>query len=110
MLYQAVERIQRMRLNMLTINWSKSACTFVFLWASISFIGTSSFGQDNGGGGAFLGGNGGNSGGAGNNGNAGGAAQADFDTLIELITATIAPDSWEDVGGTGTLQGFPVGS
>lgn len=39
----------------------------------------------------------------------GGAAQADFDTLIELITTTIAPTSWEDVGGEGAIQGFPGG-
>ena len=38
----------------------------------------------------------------------GGAAQADFDTLIELITATISPDSWEDVGGEGSIQGYPT--
>ncbi len=38
----------------------------------------------------------------------GGGAQADFDTLIELITATIAPDTWDDVGGQGSIQGFPT--
>ena len=38
----------------------------------------------------------------------GGGAQADFDTLIELITATIAPDTWDDVGGDGSIQGFPT--
>ena len=42
-------------------------------------------------------------------GGAGGAAQADFDTLIELIQATIAPTTWADVGGEGSLQGFPGG-
>jgi hypothetical protein len=52
--------------------------------------------------------------GNGNNGNAnqngqGGAAQADFDTLIDLIVATVAPDSWDDVGGSGSIQGFPGG-
>jgi len=36
----------------------------------------------------------------------GGAAQADFDSLIELITATIQPDSWDDVGGAGSVQPF----
>ncbi len=46
------------------------------------------------------------------NGNAngqGGAAQADFDTLIDLIKETIQPDEWDDVGGNGTIQGFPGG-
>jgi general secretion pathway protein D len=38
----------------------------------------------------------------------GGGAQADFDTLIDLITATIAPDTWDDVGGDGSIQGFPT--
>ena len=37
---------------------------------------------------------------------AGGAAMADFESLIELITTTIAPDSWEEVGGAGTIQEF----
>jgi general secretion pathway protein D len=36
----------------------------------------------------------------------GGAAMADFDSLIELITTTIKPDSWEDVGGAGTISEF----
>jgi len=37
----------------------------------------------------------------------GGGAQADFETLIDLITSTIEPDSWEDVGtGTGSIRGF----
>jgi general secretion pathway protein D len=38
---------------------------------------------------------------------AGGGTQADFDTLIELITATIEPDTWEEVGGPGAIDGFP---
>jgi general secretion pathway protein D len=38
----------------------------------------------------------------------GGAAMADFDTLIELITSTIAPDSWDEVGGAGAIEPFPV--
>ncbi len=41
------------------------------------------------------------------NGN-GGAALADFDTLIELITSTIAPDTWDDVGGPGAIESFPT--
>ncbi len=28
--------------------------------------------------------------------------------MIELITATIAPDTWDDVGGEGSIQGFPT--
>ncbi|MEO2021664.1 MAG: hypothetical protein ABGX05_07535, partial [Pirellulaceae bacterium] len=36
----------------------------------------------------------------------GGAAMADFESLIELITTTIAPDSWEEVGGAGTVSEF----
>ncbi len=39
----------------------------------------------------------------------GGAALADFDTLIELITSTIAPDSWDEVGGPGAIEAFPTG-
>jgi general secretion pathway protein D len=39
---------------------------------------------------------------------AGGAAMADFDTLIELITSTIAPDSWDAVGGPGAIESFPT--
>ncbi|MCA9211506.1 MAG: hypothetical protein KDB27_00440 [Planctomycetales bacterium] len=40
-------------------------------------------------------------------GGAGGAAQADFDTLMDLIVATIAPDSWDDVGGEGSIREYP---
>jgi len=29
-----------------------------------------------------------------------------FDSLIELITTTVSPDSWEDVGGPGTISAF----
>lgn len=39
----------------------------------------------------------------------GGAAMADFDTLIELITSTIAPDSWDEAGGAGAIEPFPTG-
>lgn len=39
----------------------------------------------------------------------GGAAMADFDTLIELITSTIAPSTWDDVGGAGAIEPFPTG-
>ena len=34
------------------------------------------------------------------------ASQADFDSLIELITTTISPQSWDDVGGPGSISGF----
>ena len=37
---------------------------------------------------------------------AGGASGADFDSLINLITSTVEPDSWDDVGGPGTVQQF----
>lgn len=40
---------------------------------------------------------------------AGGAAMADFDTLIDLITTTIAPTSWDAVGGPGAIDSFPTG-
>jgi len=36
----------------------------------------------------------------------GGGAQADFDSLIELITSTIAPQSWDEVGGPGSIAAF----
>jgi hypothetical protein len=39
----------------------------------------------------------------------GGAALADFDSLIELIESTIAPDSWDEVGGPGAIEEFPGG-
>ena len=40
---------------------------------------------------------------------AGGATMADFDSLIDLITSTIAPQSWDTVGGPGAIDGFPGG-
>jgi hypothetical protein len=39
----------------------------------------------------------------------GGGVQADFDPLIDLITSTIEPDSWQDVGGPGSVNGFQGG-
>jgi hypothetical protein len=46
----------------------------------------------------------------GNNGNPGGSAQADFDSLIDLITSTIEKDSWQENGaGTGEITPFPNG-
>lgn len=41
-------------------------------------------------------------------GSMGGAALADFDTLIELIQQTIAPDTWADAGGSGAIESFPT--
>jgi general secretion pathway protein D len=38
----------------------------------------------------------------------GGAALADFDTLIELIESTIAPETWDEVGGPGAIEEFPT--
>ncbi len=45
-------------------------------------------------------------GGPGGPGGMGGGVQADFDSLIELITTTIAPESWVDVGGPGSIKEF----
>jgi len=39
----------------------------------------------------------------------GGASQADFETLINLITSTVAPTTWVDAGGAGAVDGFPGG-
>ena len=39
---------------------------------------------------------------------AGGAANADFDSLIELIQETIEPDSWDEAGGPGSIREFPL--
>ena len=39
----------------------------------------------------------------------GGATGADFDSLINLITTTVEPDSWDDVGGPGSILPFPSG-
>ncbi len=38
----------------------------------------------------------------------GGGHQPDFDTLTDLITSTIHPTSWDEVGGPGTIQEFPT--
>jgi general secretion pathway protein D len=40
------------------------------------------------------------------NGGFGGGASADFDSLMDLIQSTIAPDSWEQLGGPGTMQQY----
>lgn len=39
---------------------------------------------------------------------AGGAAFADFDSLIQLITSTIQPTTWDEVGGPGSIKEFPT--
>jgi len=36
----------------------------------------------------------------------GGGANADFDSLIELITGTIQPTTWDEVGGPGSIEPF----
>ena len=36
----------------------------------------------------------------------GGGANADFDSLIDLITTTIKPQSWDEVGGPGSIAPF----
>jgi len=41
-------------------------------------------------------------------GSMGGGAMADFDTLIELLTSTVAPDTWDAVGGPGAIEPFPT--
>lgn len=40
---------------------------------------------------------------------AGGGAAADFDSLIELITTTVSPDTWDDNGGAGSISEFAGG-
>jgi len=45
-----------------------------------------------------------------NGGATGGGSQADFDSLIDLITSTIAADTWvEGGGGTADVRPFPSG-
>jgi hypothetical protein len=47
--------------------------------------------------------------GPGNNGNQGGSAQADFDSLIDLITSTVEHDSWLENGtGQGEISPFAI--
>jgi hypothetical protein len=36
----------------------------------------------------------------------GGGLSLDFDPLVDMITSTIEPDSWQDVGGPGSITGF----
>ncbi|RCS51878.1 DUF1598 domain-containing protein [Bremerella cremea] len=39
----------------------------------------------------------------------GGGVQPDFDSLIELITTTVQPESWEELGGPGSVAPFATG-
>ncbi|HUY89185.1 MAG TPA: DUF1598 domain-containing protein [Pirellulales bacterium] len=39
----------------------------------------------------------------------GGGGNADFQSLIELITTTIQPTSWDEVGGPGAIQSYQNG-
>ncbi len=32
---------------------------------------------------------------------------SDYDTLIDTITSTVAPDTWDEVGGAGSIEGMP---
>jgi len=43
---------------------------------------------------------------AGGPGNLGGGSMADFDSLIDLITTTVQPTTWDAVGGPGTIYPF----
>ncbi|MEZ6092182.1 MAG: hypothetical protein R3C05_30110 [Pirellulaceae bacterium] len=53
-----------------------------------------------------FGGNGGNQGQTTQPGSMGGGAIADFDSLMELIQATIVPDTWEALGGPSTMSPY----
>jgi general secretion pathway protein D len=35
-----------------------------------------------------------------------GGAEPDFDSLVELVTTTVAPQSWQEVGGPGAISGY----
>ncbi|PQO40309.1 hypothetical protein C5Y96_01685 [Blastopirellula marina] len=39
----------------------------------------------------------------------GGGVTPDFDQLIDLITTTVEPESWEELGGPGSIAPFPTG-
>jgi general secretion pathway protein D len=49
---------------------------------------------------------GGGMGGGGGPGGAGGGANADFDSLMDLITSTVQPTTWDAVGGPGSIAPF----
>ena len=38
-----------------------------------------------------------------------GGVEVDFDPLIDLIEATVSPDSWDEAGGGGAIDGFKGG-
>ncbi len=40
-------------------------------------------------------------------GGVGAGAQPDFDTLVDLITTTVKPQTWDEVGGPGSISRFP---
>ncbi len=40
---------------------------------------------------------------------ASGGTLADYDTLIEIITSTVKPTTWDDVGGPGSIAAAPLG-
>ncbi len=42
-------------------------------------------------------------------GNSGGGQQADFEELIELITSTVEPTSWDVLGGVGSIREYAGG-
>ncbi|MCM2370032.1 DUF1598 domain-containing protein [Aporhodopirellula aestuarii] len=46
---------------------------------------------------------------AGGNNAQGGGSMADFDSLMTLIQQTVEPDSWEALGGVGTMAPYPQG-
>jgi hypothetical protein len=39
----------------------------------------------------------------------GGGPEIDFDSLIDLITSTVQPTTWDGVGGPGSVAPFPTG-
>lgn len=39
----------------------------------------------------------------------GGGITPDFDQLIDLITTTVEPETWEELGGAGAISPFPTG-
>ena len=39
----------------------------------------------------------------------GGGSDADFESLMDLMKSTVAPATWDDVGGPGTMSKFPSG-
>ncbi|WP_236621024.1 DUF1598 domain-containing protein [Rhodopirellula sallentina] len=45
----------------------------------------------------------------GENAGRGGGSMADFDSLMTLIQQTVEPDSWEALGGVGTMAPYPQG-